>query len=65
MPQRAIDLFFEIDKPNEFIFTIFFNACAQLRTKNALTMGKKVFAQLPIEYQERHLSSEFSFEYVS
>ena len=52
MPQRAIDLFFEIEKPNEFIFTSFFNACAQLRTKNALAMGKKVFAQLPIEYQK-------------
>ena len=44
--QRAIDLFFQIKKPDEVVLRIFFSACAQLKTENALTFGKKVFNQL-------------------
>ncbi|CAF1049834.1 unnamed protein product [Adineta steineri] len=49
MEQRAIDLFFQIEKPNEIILNIFFNACAQLKTKNALNLAKNVFDQLIIK----------------
>ncbi|CAF4215528.1 unnamed protein product, partial [Adineta steineri] len=49
MEQRAIDLFFQIEKPNEIILNIFFNACAQLKTKNALNLAKNVFDQLVVK----------------
>ncbi|CAF1183546.1 unnamed protein product [Rotaria sp. Silwood1] len=52
MTQRAIDLFLTIEKPDKIIFSILFNACAQLRTKDALDLGKKVFNQLPIECRQ-------------
>ena len=50
MPRKAIDLFFQISKPNEFIFSIFFQACAQLGNVEGLILGKKVHSQLPVEY---------------
>ncbi|CAF3329197.1 unnamed protein product [Rotaria socialis] len=50
--QRAIDLFFQIKKPSKAILRIFFNACAQLQTENALTVGKNVFDQLAIDSNE-------------
>ncbi|CAF1212594.1 unnamed protein product [Adineta ricciae] len=46
LEQKAIDLFFQIDQPDEIILTIFFNACAQSKTDHALSLGKKVFRQL-------------------
>ncbi|CAF1102314.1 unnamed protein product [Rotaria magnacalcarata] len=49
MPQRAIDLFSTIEKPDKIIFTVLFNACSQIQTKNAFDFRKKVFNQLPIE----------------
>jgi pentatricopeptide repeat protein len=51
MPQKAIDLFFQISKPNEFIFSIFFKACGQLGNIEGLTLGKRIHSQLPIEYR--------------
>ena len=50
MPRKAIDLFFKISKPDEVIYTTFFNACARLGNDEALILGKQVFQQLPIEY---------------
>ena len=49
LEERAIDLFFKTEKPDEITLTIFFNACAQAATEKALTLGKKVFDQLRIE----------------
>lgn len=49
MPQKAIDLFLKISKPKDVILSIFFEACAQLRSVEALDSGKKVFTQLSSE----------------
>jgi pentatricopeptide repeat protein len=52
MPQKAIDLFFQIKNPDRVCFSIFFNACAQLATSESLTLGKQVLSRLPEEYRE-------------
>ncbi|CAF1052345.1 unnamed protein product [Adineta steineri] len=57
MEQRAVDLFFQIEKPNEIILNIFFNACAQLKTKNALNLAKNVFDQSIIKSNDLLLCS--------
>ncbi|CAF3612580.1 unnamed protein product [Rotaria sordida] len=41
-PNKAIDLFNEIKNPNEIIINLLFNACAELRTEEALNLIKKV-----------------------
>ena len=58
MPKKAIDLFFQIAKPNEVIYTTYFHACARLGNDEALVLGEKVFRQLPIEY---HRSNDVLF----
>ncbi|CAF1456564.1 unnamed protein product [Adineta ricciae] len=40
--QKAIDLFNRIDGPDAIITNLFFNACAQLRTPEALNFTKRV-----------------------
>ncbi|CAF1312065.1 unnamed protein product, partial [Didymodactylos carnosus] len=55
MEERAIDLFFKIDKPNKIILSIFFKACAQLKSEKALTLGKKVFNKLVIESNQSNV----------
>ncbi len=52
MPQKAIDLFFQIKNPDRVCFSILFNACAQLATSQSLTLGKQVLSRLPEEYRE-------------
>ena len=52
MEERAIELFFKTEKPDKIILNIFFKACAQLKTKNALNLGKKVFDQLVLESKQ-------------
>ncbi|CAF1477069.1 unnamed protein product [Adineta ricciae] len=46
MAQKAIDLFFHLDKPDEIVTGIFFNACAQLNDKTTLDLAEKVFSRL-------------------
>jgi pentatricopeptide repeat protein len=53
MPQKAIDLFYQIDKPDEITTTIFFNACTELKDMKALILAQKIFSQLP--RQSHHL----------
>ncbi|UJR29806.1 hypothetical protein I4U23_017350 [Adineta vaga] len=47
MLNKAIDIFNEISNPDEANFVLLFNACAQLRTQEALIIVKKVFSNLP------------------
>ncbi len=42
MAQKAIDLFKEIKNPNDVIFLLLFNACAQLGTEEALNLTKNI-----------------------
>jgi len=42
MPNKAMDLFNEIKDPNDVIFILLFNACAQLGTEAALNLTKKI-----------------------
>ncbi|CAF3526467.1 unnamed protein product [Rotaria socialis] len=50
MAFRAIDLFKEIKNPNEIIINLLFNACANLRTEEALNLIKKVSTTIPKSY---------------
>lgn len=52
MPERAIELFEHVDKADVIIYTIFFNACAQLANDKGLTLGKKVFSRLPTQFRQ-------------
>ena len=47
---KVIDLFGEIDKPNEMIVVLLFNACTQLRTKEALNLAKRVAGEMPSSF---------------
>ncbi|CAF4728661.1 unnamed protein product, partial [Rotaria magnacalcarata] len=47
LPEKAIDLFNEIENPNDVNMIILFNACAQLKTKEALNLVKKTSKQIP------------------
>ncbi|CAF0958073.1 unnamed protein product [Adineta steineri] len=46
MPNKAIDLFNQIENPDEVILILFFNACAQLETYEALNLVKNVSSKL-------------------
>ena len=47
MPEKAIALFTQIRKPDDMTITILFNACALVRTAEALDLVKKVASQAP------------------
>ncbi|CAF1097661.1 unnamed protein product [Rotaria sordida] len=47
MAKKAIDLFSQIQNPNEVIITLLFNACAQLQTLHALNLAKNVSKEIP------------------
>ncbi|CAM2699210.1 unnamed protein product [Rotaria socialis] len=47
LPEKAIDLFNEIEYPDDVNRIILFNACAQLKTKEALDLVKKTSKQIP------------------
>ncbi|CAF5192919.1 unnamed protein product, partial [Rotaria magnacalcarata] len=45
--EKAIDLFNKIENPDDINITLLFNACAQLKTKEALDLVKKTSKQIP------------------
>ncbi|CAF2096590.1 unnamed protein product, partial [Rotaria magnacalcarata] len=47
LPEKAIDLFIEVENPDEVNINLLFNACAQLKTKEALDLVKKISQQIP------------------
>jgi pentatricopeptide repeat protein len=47
MPDKATELFKQIQNPNDIIRTLLFNACAQLRTNEALELVKSVVSTMP------------------
>ncbi|CAF0963616.1 unnamed protein product [Adineta steineri] len=51
MINEAIELFNKIKNPGEIAFTLFFNACAQLATKEALKSTEKVSKQIPESFK--------------
>ncbi|CAF3975528.1 unnamed protein product [Rotaria magnacalcarata] len=56
LPEKAIDLFNEIENPNDVNMILLFNACAQLKTKEALDLVKKTSKQIPKSfYSNPHL----------
>ncbi|CAF5119674.1 unnamed protein product, partial [Rotaria magnacalcarata] len=53
---KAIALFNEIQNPNDVHMILLFNSCAQLKTKEALDLVKKVSKQIPKSfYTNQHL----------
>ncbi|CAF5183329.1 unnamed protein product, partial [Rotaria magnacalcarata] len=53
---KANDLFNEIENPNDINMILLFNACAQLKTKEALDLVKKTSKQIPKSfYSNPHL----------
>ena len=48
MADKTIDLFSQIARPNQVIFNLLFNACAQLETLAGLNLVKQVQSKLPI-----------------
>ena len=47
MPDRAITIFRQVRNPNEFIFNLCFNACAQVRTDEALDLIRDAVSTMP------------------
>ncbi|CAF1654505.1 unnamed protein product, partial [Adineta ricciae] len=45
VPQKAIDLFRQVDNPNEILILLLFNACAQLTSEQSLNLVKNVWEQ--------------------
>jgi pentatricopeptide repeat protein len=57
MAQKAIDLFKEIKNPDDVIFILLFNACAQLGTSEELNLIKKVSSKIPESFYLNSLLS--------
>ena len=55
MADKAIDLFRQIDKPDEITTTVFFNACAEMKDEKTLDLARKVFSQLPRQLRQSRL----------
>ncbi|CAF1265979.1 unnamed protein product [Rotaria magnacalcarata] len=56
LSEKAIALFNEIQNPDEVNINLLFNACAQLKTKEALDVVKKISKQIPKSfYSNPHL----------
>lgn len=51
MFHKAIDLYRQIEKPNAVNTLLLFNACAQLRTKEALNLVKQVSFKMPLSFR--------------
>ena len=47
MPERAITIFKQVRNPNDFIINLLFNACAQLKTAEALDLIRSVVSKMP------------------
>ena len=55
-PNKAIDLFYEINKPNDIIFILIFKACAQLEGKKASNLIQSFLSKMPTPfYSNPHL----------
>ena len=50
MAQKGVDLCAAIDQPSEVLVIAIFNACAQLRTEQALNIAQSVFQAMPSSY---------------
>ncbi|CAF1606549.1 unnamed protein product, partial [Rotaria magnacalcarata] len=56
LPEKAIDLFNKVENPDDININLLFNACAQLKTKEALNLVKKVSKEIPKSlYSNPHL----------
>ncbi|CAF1666252.1 unnamed protein product, partial [Rotaria magnacalcarata] len=56
LPDKAIDLFNKIENPDDVNMILVFNSCAQLKTKEALDLVKKISKQIPESiYSNPHL----------
>ena len=55
--ERAVALFKQIESPDDIIINLLFNACAHLRTKEALDLTRNIYKNLP--------TSLFSNEFVT
>ena len=51
---QAIKLFRQVNDPSEVMFTLLFNACAQLGTKDALNIVKQVSTSMPVSFRSDH-----------
>ncbi|CAF0725107.1 unnamed protein product [Adineta steineri] len=51
---KAINLFNEIKNPNEIILNLLFNACAELKTVEALNLAKKSYEKMPKSFRSNH-----------
>jgi pentatricopeptide repeat protein len=60
-PQQAIDLFFQTEKKEGFIYVFFLNACAQLKSEKALALGKQVLSQLFAGYHSKNSNNEILY----
>ena len=55
-PNKAVDLFYEINKPNDIIFILIFKACAQLEGKEASNLIQSILPKMPTPfYSNPHL----------
>jgi len=52
MSKNAIELFKKVTNPDEILLCLLFNSCAQVRTKEALDFGRKVWSQMPLVYHK-------------
>ncbi|UJR24156.1 hypothetical protein I4U23_027122 [Adineta vaga] len=50
MSEKAIELFKKVTDPDEILLCLLFNSCAQVRTKEALDFGRKIWSQMPLIY---------------
>jgi pentatricopeptide repeat protein len=56
MSEKALDLFEEMPfNPNDVIYTIIFNACAQLANDRAMGIGKKLPDQMPDSFRNNNI----------
>jgi hypothetical protein len=55
MSEKALDLFEQMTlNPDNVIYTIIFNACAQLGNDRAMRIGGKLFDQMPNSFQNNN-----------
>jgi hypothetical protein len=61
LSNKAIDIFNDIQDPNEIIIIVLFNACAQLGTQASLDLVRKVLLEIPKSFHSnpRLLTSLF------
>ena len=55
LPEKAIHLFNEIENPDDVNLILLFNACAQLKTKEALDLVKKSECKFQNYFSQIHI----------